>query len=573
MRRFSLPYIRSRLLQSQALALLSLFGVLTGLATGLVIAWFVFSIDIVTGLLDEDQKSGFIGLDPFWRFSLPIIGALLLLALFHFTKSKYHNVGIAHVIDRLQRGRGHIPVGTTLFQFFAALISLGSGYSLGKEGPAVHIGSGIASKLGRSFYQTPSQLRLLTGCGTAAAISAAFNTPLAGVLFAMEVVLMEYSLNGFIPVIAASVTAAVFTHYITGDHPAMFDLHIQSGSSIDFIWLLVLGLGTGLGAALLHQLIRYFLRLNLVKKYKRFLFAGLISGVCGLLAPASMGIGFDTIPFVLSSDMAFWTLAMILLAKIVATGSAIGLGIPAGIVGPAMVIGLFLGALMGRMLPGDAPIELYALLGMAGLMSGLLHAPLAATTAVLEMSVDATLMFPAMIVVVISNLTCQVLFQQPSIFRTMLSSRGLHISTHPLRNALASRYLAEISTTHFNVITVDMDNENIEQITQLKQKLFVFRSNANASYLLTNTFLAQRIEAWNLLTENQSQSLYGFLQLGLPDRSRITILAEDASLLEGIKIFQGEDVSAIQVPLDAFRIGLVTRQKLTSVLTSEGDLH
>ena len=286
-----------------------------------------------------------------------------------------------------------------------------------------------------------------------------------------------------------------------------------------------------------------------------------------------MGIGFDTIPFVLSVDMSLWALAMILLAKIVATGSAIGLGIPAGIVGPAMVIGLFLGALIGRLLPGEAPIELYALLGMAGVMSGLLHAPLAATTAVLEMSLDATLMFPTMIVVVVSNLTCQVLFQQPSIFRTMLSSRGLHISTHPLRNALASRYLAEISTTHFNVITVNMEIENIVQIADLKQKLFVFRSNANASYLFTHTYLAQRIETWRALKDHESQSLYGFLNLGLPERSRITILSEDTSLLEGIKIFQGEDVSAIQVPLDAFRIGLVTRQKLTSVLTSEGELN
>ncbi|MDN3647963.1 chloride channel protein [Reinekea marina] len=573
MQRFTLSNIRARLLQSQALALLSLFGVITGLATGLVMAWFVFSIDIVTGLLDEGETTGFRGLNAIWRFSLPLIGAVILLVLFKLTHQKYHDVGISHVIDRLQRGRGKIPTGNTLFQFFAALIALGAGYSVGKEGPAVHIGSGIASKLGRSFYQTPSQLRLLTGCGTAAAISAAFNTPLAGVLFAMEVVLMEYSLNGFIPIIAAAVTAAVFTHYITGDHPALLEISIPTGSSIDIIWLLVLGIATGLGAALLHQVIRYFLTLNVVKVHKRFLMAGLISGFCGLLAPASLGIGFDTLPSVLTGDMALWVLAMLVVAKVVATGSAIGLGIPAGIVGPAMVMGLFLGALVGRLLPSQTPIELFAVLGMAGLMSGLLHAPLAAITAVIETSVDASLMFPAMIVVVISNLTCQVLFQQPSVFRTMLSSRGLNISTHPLRNALASRYLTEIATIQFNVITIDMDDESIEQLVTLRQKLFVFRTNTQASYILTHHFLTQRIEAWQRLKESEQQSLYGFLKLGLPERSRITVLSEDTSLLEGIRIFQGEDVAAIQVPLDAFRISLVTRQKLTSVLTSEGELQ
>jgi hypothetical protein len=206
-------------------------------------------------------------------------------------------------------------------------------------------------------------------------------------------------------------------------------------------------------------------------------------------------------------------------------------------------------------------------------MSGLLHAPLAALTAVLEMSLDATLMFPAMIVVVLSNLTCQVLFQQPSIFRTMLSSRGLHISTHPLRNALASRYLTEIATIQFSVISVDMENEYIEQLMTLKRKLYLFRSSNQASYLITQPFLAQRYESWQKVKHKEDQSFYKFINLSLPERSRISVLTDDASLLEGIKIFQGDDVSAIQVPMDAFRIGLVTRQRLTSVLTSEGELH
>jgi len=574
MPRNSLKHWRLVFLHGNSLALLSFFGILAGVASSLVIAGFMVAIDFVLFLLQGKEHLGFAGFSLWQRLFVPIAGALMLIGLYRLSNKKYQDVGIAHVIDRLQRGRGKLPMGNTLFQLVTALITLASGFSLGKEGPAVQIGAGIASKLGRTVHRTPSELRLLIGCGTAAAISSAFGTPLAGVMFAMEVVLMEYSLSGFIPIISASITAAVTSRFLMGEQAALFQIQITPPTRLEIPWLVLTGIATGLVAAILHRLIKHFLALNLVRLEVRFLLAGLLTGLLGMLVPQVMGLGYDTMNAILTGEFVWWVLLAILIAKIIATAAAVGLGLPAGIVAPSLVIGMASGALVGALAPGQANDAFYALMGMAGLMSALLHAPLAALTAVLELSFNAEIMFPAMIVVVLANLTCQVLFLQPSIFQTLLSNRGLHISTHPLRNALASRFLTEIATENFSVIAPYMNLATITEILAINSPWVVFR-DLQRSYLVPQASLIDQFDKWLPQPDSEADDLHGFLARAVPERSRISVLDEDASLLEGIRVLQSDDVVGIQVPLDAFRIGLVTRNKLTSVLisTTDGDLH
>lgn len=572
MRQQFLSHWRSIVFQRNGLALLSVLGVATGMATSLIIVGFMLAIDTTGALLQPDHESGFGGFSIWVRLLLPLTGSILLIALYRLTRTDMHDVGITHVIDRLQRGRGRLPLGNTFFQFIAALITLTSGFSLGKEGPAVHVGSGIASKLGLSLHRSPSQLRLLTGCGTAAAISAAFGTPLAGVLFAMEVVLMEYSLTGFIPIIAAAVTAAVSTQFIMGEHPVFLQVSFNSTAELPFLWLIVLGVATGAIAALMHKLIKYILALNIVNREWRFLTAGLVTGLIGMALPQVLGLGYGTMNTIAAGDLGFALLLAILAGKIVATSIAVGMGIPAGVVAPSLVIGMATGAMIGAVVPGEDNDAMFALVGMAGLMSALLHAPLAALTAVLELSLNAEMMFPAMVVVVLANLTCQVLFLQPSIFQTLLSIKGLNISTHPMRNALASRFLTEIATTQFVIINDQMDEDAIQDVAASHRRLVVFRL-AKSSHLVTMNALQKRFEKWQSLSNREEINLFQYLAKDLPDRSRIAVLPEDLSLLEGLRVFQSDDVVGIQVPLDEFRVGLITRSKLSAVLTTEGELH
>ncbi len=563
---------RNVLLAKNGLALLSGIGILAGVATAFVISGFMLAIDLVLLLLQGDINKGFSDFPPTFRLLMPFAGAFILIQIYKYTDEKIQDVGIAHVIDRLQRGRGKIPIPNAVFQFITAVIALASGFSMGKEGPAVHVGSAITSKVGQKLHRSPSQLRLLTGCGTAAAISSAFGTPLAGVLFAMEVVLMEYSLSGFIPIIAASVTASMTTVFLVGEHPAFLQIEVLAGGIEDTHWMIITGLATGLVAAGLHRLIKSVVMLNLVKVEVRFFLAATVTGLLGVWLPQVLGLGYGTMNSVLTGQFSIYLLIAILFAKTISTGVAVGMGIPAGIVAPSLVIGLTTGAIIGELAPGDANDTFYALIGMAGLMSALLHAPLAALTAVLELSLNAQMMFPAMIVVVIANLTCQVLFSQPSIFQTLLSARGLHITTHPMRNALASRFLTEIATPQFCILHEQMDEEMTQQLVATDLQLVVFRYNEE-SYLITMLTVKAQFERWQALENKEDIELIDYMSKAIPARSRIAIVDTDISLLEGIRILQSEDVVAIQVPLDEFRIGLVTRTKLTCVLTTEGELH
>lgn len=557
---------------NSSLVLLSFVAALVGVATSLIIAWFMVAIDQITSLLNQDNNQGFIGLTSYWHFGLPILGSLLLIAMYRATPGRMHDVGIAHVIDRLRRGRAHLPISNAIFQFFTAIISLGSGFSVGKEGPSVHIGSAIGSRIGRELHRAPSQLRLLTGCGCAAAISAAFSTPLAGVLFAMEVVLMEYSLAGFIPVIIAAVVAAVATEFLLGGHPAFLSITLPEGAIDQWGWLVLTGLICGVVAVLFHFLVKQFLNIKLVRLESRLLLAGIITGAIAFFVPHVMGLGYETIDAVITNELTWIFLLALLLAKVFASAAALGLGIPAGTVAPALVIGVTCGALVGQLVPGEDNDAIFALLGMAGMMSALLHAPLAALAAVLELSLLADIMFPAMIVVILANLVCQVVFQQPSIFKTMLAHRGLTITTHPVRNALASRFVSEISHTNF----IELSQTTLPETKYAKpmgnKMVALIQTEAGTQILWAEEF-NKLLEGWHSAENNDSISFYDYIKTNLPSGHQVVHVDEDISLLQAIEMFQQSQTSAILAPKYHSNNGLITRAQLTEILTKEGDLH
>ncbi|GGX53816.1 chloride channel protein [Saccharospirillum salsuginis] len=563
---------RTWLKQSDGLFTLVLLGVVTGIATSAVMALFLSTLDAVLHLLNGESLEDFESLSAAMRFALPVVGSLLLILLFRFTPNHVQTVGVAHVLDRLRRGRGRLPAGNAIFQFVAALIALGSGHSVGKEGPAVHIGAGIANQLGQATHRVPSQLRLLTGCGTAAAISSAFDTPLAGVLFAMEVVLMEYSLLGFTPIIASAVTAAVTTRWFMGEHPAFVTDPFSVGGLADLPALLLTGLMIGLFAVVFHRLVRTFLRMRVHARALRLLLAGVIAGALALVVPQILGSGFDTVNAALANELGWTALLVILVAKIVATAAAIGLGVPAGLIGPTLVMGACAGGVIGALMPGAADPAFYALLGMAAMMSAVLHAPLAALAAVLELSLNAHAMFPAMVVVLGANLVCQHAFKQPSLFRALLEAQGLTIETHPVRIALSQRFLSELASSQFDRLDLTLDEDRIGKVLKGPYR-WVMIQIENDSYLLSKPVLNEFYVDWVQLNADTRRPLGDALRQAVPPYSRLVQLDGDITLLGAVKLLKREDTAGFMLPLDDDRVGLVTRGQLVSVLTSEGDIH
>ncbi|HET8903874.1 MAG TPA: chloride channel protein [Saccharospirillum sp.] len=551
---------------------LIILGCITGVATSLVMALFMLGLDLILQQLNGAYRDDFESLSAPTRFMLPILGSLALILLFRFTPAHSQAVGITHVLDRLQRGRSRLPASNAVFQFFAALISLGSGHSAGQEGPAVHIGASIANQLGQTANRVPSQLRLLIGCGTAAAISSAFDTPLAGVLFAMEVILMEYSLLGFTPIIAASVTSAAMTRFLLGEHPAFVTDLAYQGSLTDLPFLLIAGLLIGLLAAGFNRSVRLFMQLRLHQRPARLLLAGLITGALAIWVPQVLGLGHDTINQAINGELVWSVLLMVLIAKFIATSAAVGLGIPAGLIAPTLLIGASAGGLMGSLLPGDGSPAFYALLGMAAMMSAVLHAPLAALIAVLELSLNAHTVFPAMIVVLGANLVCQHGLRIPSIFHSLLAFRGLTIETNPVRTALAQRSLSDLATGQFTRLNLTEHEDQALRTVKEAQRWVVLQLS-DANYLIDKTPLSQAMQDWIQLPADTRPALAEALKAVIPPFSRLIVVEQDINLLEAVRLLQREDTAGFLYSPESSATSLITRAQLATVLTTEGDLR
>lgn len=366
------------------------------------------------------------------HFLLPAIGGLVVGLLFQAVPSRYRQVGVVHVMDRLDHYQGHLPLLNGVMQFIGGAASIIFGHSVGREGPAIHLGATSGSSLGRFLSLPNSSTRTLVACGVAAAIGASFNTPLAGVILAMEVVLMEYTLASFIPLILAAVSATAISRLFYGDVPVFVVPPVALESLFELPYILIAGLLIGALAALFIYLLQYF---SSVAKQRpiwlRMTLAGCAVGLCAVVTPAVMGIGYDTVDSAIAGQIGITLLCAIVIFKILATAAGLGLGLPGGLIGPTLVIGACAGAAFGELgelvVPAgmSSPPALYALIGMVAMMGATLSAPLAALIALLELTSSAQIIFPGMLAVVGATLVSGQLFGKEPIFILLMRTRGL----------------------------------------------------------------------------------------------------------------------------------------------------
>ena len=413
---------RLRLAYVDALPQLAVLGILSGFATGLVAVVFRLGMEWpLAQLLPGGGSEGFETLSPQLRFALPLTGALVIGGIFYLFGRQAQQVGVGHVIDRYQRHQAHLPARNAILQFIGGILAVISGHSVGREGPAVHLGAASASLLGQYFKLPNNSLRVLVGCGVASAIAASFNTPLAGVIFAMEVVLMEYTIAGFVPIILAAVCGAISSRLVFGDTPAFDMPTLQMTSMLELPYLALCGLVVGLASAAMLQLHTLALRWQNRPIFVRMAFAGLIAGSAGVLAPQVMGTGYDTLELAMLGEASLTLLAIIVVAKLITSTLTLALGIPGGSIGPTLVIGACIGGCLGiigkAFSPADsALIGFYALVCMGAMMAGVLNAPLAALLALLELTYNPGVLLPAMLVIVITCITTRQLSKQPGLF-------------------------------------------------------------------------------------------------------------------------------------------------------------
>ncbi len=447
--------LRQRLAISDAPLQLAVLAVICGLLTGLVICAFRYAIEAPLGLLlPRGDPENFEELGQEMRAALPLAGAVLLSILVTQVRVPDRRLGVLHVLERLNLHQGYLTVRGAVIQFVGASIALISGQSVGREGPAVHLGAASGSLVGQWLGLPNNSIRSLVGCGTAAAIAAAFNTPMAGVIFAMEVILMEYTIAGFLPIMIAAVSGAVVTQFFYGGDPVFLVPEILMRSQWELFYIIFIGIVIGLLAVLFTRTVSTVAGHSEWPMPARFLLVGVVTSACGWLLPEVLGMGYDTVNQAMLGEVGFLLLVSVLAAKMLLTALAVGVGIPGGLIGPSLVIGATAGGALGLAGAWAAPdyassTGFYVMLGMGAMMGAVLRAPLAALVALLELTRNPEIILPGMMTIVIASLTFSEIFKEESVFLMLLKQQGVSLRNNPLVQMLRRSAVARVMTRSF----------------------------------------------------------------------------------------------------------------------------
>lgn len=564
---------RDRLAFGDATPQLVVLGLLTGAAAGLLIVLFRLAIDLPLSAALGDVD-GFESLPPQFRFLLPFLGALTLGLALHFVQRRNHAVSVTHVLDRLHQHQGKLPLGNLFVQFFGGVIALVSGQSLGREGPGIHLGAGAASQIGQWLRLPNNSLRTLVACGVAAAISTSFNTPMAGVIFAMEVILMEYTITGFVPVIIAAVTGAVISQLVFGPQIALLSVETSAILVAEMPFLILAGLMISIAAMGFIWLYLRCLRFQHLPVALRFTLVGLLTGVVAVFVPQVMGIGYDTLNQAMAGELAANWLLYIVVAKLLVTAMATGLGMLGGLIGPTLVIGGCLGGLLGvsvnNFSAGVSPPEVYVMLGMMAMMGAVLNAPLAALVAILELSDNPDLIFPGMLIVVVACLGVQLTLGYRGIFAEHLRQHGFDLYAGPGKVFLSRVGLRSLMTRSVTMLEPRLSLSQAKDLL-VEGALWLAVREGNSFRLLATADLARHIETLGEgqdlgvaqdgvladsgsggggnrsdATDQSAETLLDLLQIPAPNRD-VDVIDSLATLLEASEKIKTSGADALLV--------------------------
>ena len=383
-------------------------------------------------ILAEDQP----GLVATATLLVPTIGGLIVGLVVHFLVQEKRGLAPPDAILAAQTTRPAPGFRSGVASTFAALVSLGSGASVGQYGPLVYLGAMFGNLVGRLRLNLRHQRSIAIACGVAAAISTAFNAPIAGLVFAHEVILRHYSLRAFAPVTVAAATGYIIANVIF-DRPALFLVNFDRvAHSYEFVFFALEGVlcaGLAWVFMMLLRLSTRAARLWVGVAWARPAAAGLMVGLVALWIPEVLGIGQETLRFAtIEGAFGIGELALIILAKLGLTALCVGFGFVGGVFSPALLIGVLFGAFFGLVLPYVVPVPhsglvVYAICGMMALASSVIGAPLTTILIVFELTRSYDLTIAAMVSVVFANLISYRVIGR-SLFDLQLRARGFDLS-------------------------------------------------------------------------------------------------------------------------------------------------
>jgi CIC family chloride channel protein len=412
-----------------------ILAVVVGLTTGAGVWLFKQLIELANRFFFGLIGGALSPLGGWTVFLLPVLGGLIVgVLMYRFVGEERHH-GVAGIMEAVALAGGRLRYKRIPIKTVAASISIGAGASVGPEDPSVQIGANLGSFFGQILRQSDDRTRTLVAAGAAGAIAAAFNAPIAGIFFALELIIGELSRGLFGSVALAAVISAVFTQAASGAEPAFHVPTYEFNSALELPLYLALGVLAGIISALyirtIYKAHDVFHDLK-VPRWIKPAIAGLIVGVVGIFLPQIFGVGYSTIEQILNGQtFSLGLLIALLIAKLILTPVSIGGGFPGGVFAPSLFLGATLGAAFGSVvqlaIPGYPIVPAaFAMVGMAAVLAGAVHAPLTAIILLFEMTNDYRIILPLMFAVVVSLLVSQRL-QHDSVYELGLARKGVRL--------------------------------------------------------------------------------------------------------------------------------------------------
>lgn len=504
---------------------------------------------------------------PWWlKLLIPTLGGLAIGPVIAFWAPEVRGPGVPEVIEAVALQGGAIRTRVAVFRPLCSGLIIAAGGSVGREGPVVQIGSSIGSSLAQFFNFTPEKTRLCLACGAAAGIAATFNAPIAGTLFAVEIIIADMEVVYLSHIVIAAVVAAVISRQFLGDFPAFIITAFEFKHPAELLLYLLLGVAAGLLAVLLIRTVfatdTLFRHLP-IPVYLQPALGGLLLGGVGILCPNVFGVGYESINLSLTETLTLALVLFILGAKFLATVLSLGSGMSGGVFAPSLFLGAMLGNGLGIMasllFPGTTfyPSD-YALVGMGAVVSGTTLGPITAILTIFELTNTYRIIVPLMVSCIASLVTVKYLYGY-SIYETKLLRRGINIVRGHDVNLLRSLRVRDYMTKELEVV---YDYTPLQEIIQKAEDskypyFVVLNAQEDLSGVLT---------LWDLRhvlgSERELASLVVAQEL---KTAEVITVTPDDNFETALNLFEGKNISFLPVVKQPERkkvVGILKREDL-----------
>jgi len=500
---------------------------------------------------------------PFLLPLMPMLGGLFIGLICKYFPNAVKENGVHKVMYAVALNDGKVRKRTIASCAVTSSITIGSGGSAGREGPTVQIGAAVGSTIGQLLHLSTERMRVLVGCGAAAGIAASFNAPLAGVLFALEIILGDFAIHTFSPIIIASVIGTVTGRALEGNE-VTFNVPVHElVHPTEIIFYLALGMLCGIVARLFTFMYFYIQqvfeeKLKTADIYKPAI-GGLIVGMISIFMPQILGNGYDVMEQALTGQM-FWGLAFLLVfMKIICTSITLGSGGMGGVFAPSLFIGAMVGTAFGSsvhfIFPTlSASAETYSVVGMGAVAGAVMQAPLTNILMLFELTNDYTLILPIMATCIAASYTYQ-RFTKHSIYMQNLLNKGINIRHGREASIMNSIKVQDVMSTDITTIAQEMPFRKIlETISYSKNFYFpVLDNRGDMTGILSFSDIRE------VIFEEQLGDL---LVAGELANTKVYSLTPQQNLNEAMEIFSQLDVDQLPVVRSEDKlkvIGMLTR--------------